>query len=148
MQRLEHRRHSGNPTASRSRHRRTAAAPQSVYAELLDQLLVRCSDDAARRSESSTSWPAVVRRCPGSTDPSRASPSAQAAQIRNELARLSLVESVARRSLQPLTLRDAASPPAPDALAGELASQAPWPTGVREETDARHRASRRASPAG
>jgi hypothetical protein len=69
---------------------------------------------------------------------------AQAVQIRNELARLSLVESLTRRILQPLASGDG---PAPPALDGELASQAPWPTGVREETDARHRASRQASPA-
>lgn len=69
---------------------------------------------------------------------------AQAVQIRNELARLSLVESLTRRILQPLVSRDAASPAALDPLA-ELASQAPWPTGMREEIDARQRGSGRAS---
>ena len=70
---------------------------------------------------------------------------AQAVQIRNELARLRLVESLTRRILQPLASRDAASPPTSDVLAGDLASQTLWPIGVREEIDARQRGSGRAS---
>jgi hypothetical protein len=62
---------------------------------------------------------------------------AQAVQIRNELARLSLVESLTRRILQPLASDHGSAEPALDPLAGELASQAPRPIGVRDENDGR-----------
>jgi hypothetical protein len=148
MQMLEHRRHPGYGPAPWTRSRRAAAATQSVYEDLLGQLLgplQRRRRDAQRILDELGRRRAAMSRLDGSV--ASQSLRAQAVQIRNELARLSLVESLTRRILQPLASGDGPAPPALDPLAGELASQAPWPTGVREETDARHRASRRASPA-
>jgi hypothetical protein len=125
-----------------------AAVPQSVYAELLDQLLGPLQ---RRRREAQRSLDELTRRRAVTSRLERPAASrslrAQAVQIRNELARLGLVESLTRRILQPLASHDGPAPPALDPLADELARQRPWPTGVREETDAPHRASRRASPA-
>ena len=116
--------------------------PQSVYEELLGQLLGPLQ---RRRREAQRSLDELARRRAVMSRLERPAASqslrAQAVQIRNELARLSLVESLTRRILQPLASGDGPAPPALDPLAGELASEVPWPTGVREETDARHRAS-------
>jgi conjugal transfer/entry exclusion protein len=140
MQRLELA--SGHATASRLRRRAAPSTLDSVYAELLDQLL---GPIQRRRREAQRILDGLAQRraAMSSLDRTAASHSlrAQAVQIRNELARLSLIESLVRRILQPLASRDSASSPAPDPLARKLASRAPRPTGERERTDARQRAS-------
>jgi hypothetical protein len=146
MRRLEHGRH----LAAVGGHlpepgpRGSVAAGAHAYAELLDQVLPPIQ---RRRREAQRNLDELARRRAAMSGPERTAASdslcAQAVQLRNELARLSLVESLTRRILQPLAWRDPASSPVPDPLAGELASAAPRPTGAREEIDARQRASSR-----
>ena len=111
MQRLEHRRHSGYGPAPWTRSRRAPAATQSVYEDLLGQLLgplQRRRRDAQRILDELARRRAAMSRLDGSV--ASQSLRAQAVQIRNELARLSLVESLTRRILQPLASRDGRQP--------------------------------------
>jgi hypothetical protein len=102
MRRLERRRRSGYATPSRSRHRRTAAAPRSVDAELLDQLLDPLH---RRRREAQRRLDELARRRGAMSTVERPAASqslrAQAVQLRSELARLSLIESLAIGILRP-----------------------------------------------
>jgi hypothetical protein len=148
MQRLELAPRPEHGPAPRLRTPGEGSAPHSgVYAELLEQLLAPIQ---RRRREAQQSLDELARRRALSPrlDGSVASqsPRAQAMQIHDQLARLSLVESLTKRILQPLASGDA-PPPTLDPLDGELASQTPWPNSPREETDPRHRANRRTSRA-
>jgi hypothetical protein len=114
----------------RERRRSGPSSPRTTHAELLDQLvpaIERCRREAQRRLEE------LARRRVAVTPVERAAENdalrAEAVAIRNELARLDLVSSLARKLLQPVPAHATARVSTRDSRGNGS------PTGLRAATD-------------
>jgi hypothetical protein len=130
MRRREPRHDPSDAADPGERRRLRPSSPRVTYAELLDQLvpaIERCRCEAQRRLEE------LARRRVAMTPVERAAENdalrAEAVTIRNELARLELVSSLATKLLQPLPAHATGqlSPPDPRADAHLRATRHPRP---------------------